>query len=68
MFGLGTIEDLEKSGPELALSSRLMVTPIIQYLNKIRLKRSSPSMITTTIHAIAVPLRAWYGVDNTGGG
>jgi hypothetical protein len=36
MFGLGTIEDLEKSGPELALSGRLMVTPMVQYLNKIR--------------------------------
>jgi hypothetical protein len=36
MFGLGTIEDLEKSGPELALSGRLMVTPMVQCLNKIR--------------------------------
>jgi hypothetical protein len=68
MFGLGTIEDLEKSGPELALSGRLMVTPIVQYLNKIRLKRSSPSMIAATIRATAVLLRAQYGVDNTGGG
>jgi hypothetical protein len=30
MFGLGTVENVEKSRPELALSGRLMVTPMVQ--------------------------------------
>jgi hypothetical protein len=30
MFGLGTIENLEKMGPKLALSGRLMVASMVQ--------------------------------------
>jgi hypothetical protein len=36
MFGLGTIENVEKSGPELALSGRLMVSRWYSKLKWIR--------------------------------